>query len=125
MHLEQHIGPVPGRIHATVRRGATSRVFSIEVRQTETGHYISLLPNDRWSDECSNLEEALMMHASMLFPVEHTKDSDWFTNHIPAPRPTQYLPNQYFIPSSRSNKKAPPLRFGWAPPTITKPKMPT
>ncbi|MBF0857788.1 hypothetical protein HKD24_00960 [Gluconobacter sp. LMG 31484] len=90
MHLEQRTGPVPGLVYATVRQGMTTRTFPIEVRRTASGHYISRMPDNRWSIECLTIEAALLMHAAVLFPVEHEL-SPWLSNPKPAPRPAERL----------------------------------
>lgn len=90
MHLEQRTGPVPGLVYATVRQGATTRTFPIEVRRTAAGHYISRMPDDRWSIECRTVEAALLMHAALIFPVEHEL-SPWLSNPRPAPLPTEQV----------------------------------
>ncbi|KXV21420.1 hypothetical protein [Gluconobacter japonicus] len=88
MHLEQRTGNVPGLVFATVRQGMTTRTFPIEVRQTASGHYISRMPDQRWSIECQTIDSALLMHAAVLFPVEH-EHAPWLSNPRPAPLPTQ------------------------------------
>gem|GEM_PF-2178337 len=84
MHLEQRTGPVPGLVYATVRQGMTTRTFPIEVRRTASGHYISRMPDNRWSIECLTVEAALLMHAAVLFPIEQEL-SPWLSNPKPAP----------------------------------------
>ncbi|GBR29921.1 hypothetical protein GCM10007870_02630 [Gluconobacter kondonii] len=84
MHLEQRTGPVPGLVYATVRQGMTTRTFPIEVRRTASGHYISRMPDNRWSIECLTIEAALLMHAAVLFPIEQEL-SPWLSNPKPAP----------------------------------------
>nr|WP_294915011.1 hypothetical protein [uncultured Neokomagataea sp.] len=85
MFLEQKTGSAPGLVYATIRRGATTRTFAIEVRKTDTGHFIALMPDKRWSIECHTEDAALMMHAAILFPTEHTH-SPWLSNPYAAPR---------------------------------------
>ncbi len=91
MHLEQRTGPVPGLVYATVRQGMTTRTFPIEVRRTASGHYISRMPDNRWSIECLTIEAALLMHAAVLFPVEHEL-SPWLSNPRPAPLAVDHIP---------------------------------
>lgn len=86
MHLEQYTGPVPGLVYATVREGMTTRTFPIEIRRTQSGHYIARMPDDKWSIECRTVEGALLMHAAVLFPVEHAH-APWLSNPRPAVRP--------------------------------------
>ncbi|KXV33259.1 hypothetical protein FXF46_09880 [Gluconobacter thailandicus] len=92
MHLEQRTGNVPGLVFATVRQGMTTRTFPIEVRQTPSGHYISRMPDQRWSIECQTIESALLMHAAVIFPFEY-EHAPWLSNPRPAPRPTQRYPH--------------------------------
>jgi len=92
MHLEQRTGPVPGLVYATVRQGMTTRTFPIEVRRTASGHYISRMPDNRWSIECLTVEAALLMHAAVLFPVEHEL-APWLSNPRPAPFAVDHIPS--------------------------------
>ncbi|MFB9941268.1 hypothetical protein [Gluconobacter oxydans] len=68
----------------------TTRTFPIEVRRTASGHYISRMPDNRWSIECLTVEAALLMHAAVLFPVEHEL-SPWLSNPKPSPRMVERL----------------------------------
>ncbi|WP_249207712.1 hypothetical protein [Gluconobacter cerinus] len=88
MHLEQRTGSVPGLVYATVRQGMTTRTFPIEIRQTASGHYIARMPDQRWSIECMTVDAALLMHAAVLFPVEH-EHAPWLSNPRPALSPVQ------------------------------------
>ncbi|MCP1248779.1 hypothetical protein [Gluconobacter oxydans] len=69
----------------------TTRTFPIEVRRTASGHYISRMPDNRWSIECLTIEAALLMHAAVLFPVEHEL-SPWLSNPRPAPLAVDHIP---------------------------------
>ncbi|WP_231490068.1 hypothetical protein [Gluconobacter roseus] len=69
----------------------TTRTFPIEVRRTASGHYISRMPDNRWSIECLTVEAALLMHAAVLFPVEHEL-SPWLSNPRPAPLAVDHIP---------------------------------
>ncbi|WKE49117.1 hypothetical protein [Gluconobacter oxydans] len=69
----------------------TTRTFPIEVRRTASGHYISRMPDNRWSIECRTIEAALLMHAAVLFPVEHEL-SPWLSNPRPAPLAVDHIP---------------------------------
>ncbi|MFT8807548.1 hypothetical protein [Gluconobacter sp.] len=62
----------------------TTRTFPIEVRRTASGHYISRMPDNRWSIECLTIAAALLMHAAVHFPVEHEL-SPWLSNPKPTP----------------------------------------
>ncbi|WP_228391791.1 hypothetical protein [Gluconobacter aidae] len=42
------------------------------------------MPDNRWSIECLTVEAALLMHAAVLFPVEHEL-SPWLSNPKPSP----------------------------------------
>ncbi|GBR52014.1 hypothetical protein AA106555_0765 [Neokomagataea thailandica NBRC 106555] len=88
MFLEQKTGSAPGLIFATIRQGATTRTFAVEVRKTDAGHFTALMPDHRWSVECLTEDAALLMHASVLFPTEHAQ-APWLSNPHPAPRPIQ------------------------------------
>ncbi|MFT9198667.1 hypothetical protein [Gluconobacter oxydans] len=68
----------------------TTRTFPIEVRRTASGHYISRMPDNRWSIECLTVEAALLMHAAVLFPVEHEL-SPWLSNPKPSSRMVERL----------------------------------
>ncbi|MEW9272789.1 hypothetical protein [Gluconobacter oxydans] len=69
----------------------TTRTFPIEVRRTASDHYISRMPDNRWSIECLTIEAALLMHAAVLFPVEHEL-SPWLSNPRPAPLAVDHIP---------------------------------
>ncbi|KXV07119.1 hypothetical protein AD931_10735 [Gluconobacter oxydans] len=47
-------------------------------------------PDNRWSIECLTVEAALLMHAAVLFPVEHEL-SPWLSNPKPSPRMVERL----------------------------------
>ncbi|WP_245528413.1 hypothetical protein [Gluconobacter morbifer] len=81
---------MPGLVYATVRQGMTTRTFPIEVRRTASGHYVALMPDNRWSIECLTVEAALLMYAAMVFPVEQ-EQSPWLANPRPAPFPAERM----------------------------------
>jgi len=49
------------------------------------------MPDNRWSIECLTVEAALLMHAAVLFPVEHEL-SPWLSNPRPAPLAVDHIP---------------------------------
>lgn len=70
MHVEQMTGSIPGVIFATIRHGETIKNLSIVVMRSDSGRFISKLPSGGWSIECATVESALLMHATIIFPLE-------------------------------------------------------
>ncbi|MCQ9154903.1 hypothetical protein [Acidomonas methanolica] len=79
MHVEQRTGSIPGIVFATVRHGSTARTITVSVARTETGRFVAKLPSGKWSIECMTAENAILMHAALIFPIE-IESAPWLAN---------------------------------------------
>ncbi|GBQ25307.1 hypothetical protein AA103193_3039 [Tanticharoenia sakaeratensis NBRC 103193] len=85
MHVEQRTGQVPGTIYATVRHGNTHRTIRVDVERTNAGRFVAKMPDDRWSPECMTVDNAILLHAAVAFPIE-VETAPWLANPRPASR---------------------------------------